>query len=329
MMGWRRREFIELFGGALMAWPLTAQAQRSLPVIGFINPNSPESFAGPVAAFKEGLRETGLVEGQNVIIEFRWAEGRYDRLPELTSELVRRGVAVIAATGGGDAAYVAKTATTTIPIVFNSATDPVAAGLVASLSRPGGNLTGVSRLSVELMPKRLELLREAVPNATTLGLLVNPRQAGAEDRIRRAQTTAQAFNWQTQVLNAGTDGEIETAFATLEQFHIGALLIDSNSFFNARSSMLGALTLRHAVPAIYQSRAFVAGGGLMSYGANLDSAYRLMGSYAGRIIKGEKPAELPVQQQTKVDFIVSLKTAKALGVTFSLPLIGRADEVIE
>jgi putative ABC transport system substrate-binding protein len=236
---------------------------------------------------------------------------------------------VIAATGGDVSARAAQRATTTIPVVFNSATDPVAGGFVASLNRPGGNLTGVSRLSDELVPKRLELLREVVPRATTLAAFVNPNQADLTRRAKRVEDGARALGWPIEFLKVGSDSDIDAAFAAMERSRPGALLINSDSFFNSRSAKLGALTLRHGLPAMYQNRQFVAAGGLMSYGASLEDAYRLMGFYAGRIIKGEKPADLPVQQQTKIDFIINLKTAKALGLTISLPLLGRADEVIE
>jgi putative ABC transport system substrate-binding protein len=325
-----RRDFITLLGGAAAAWPIATRAQQAgMPVIGFVNPNSAASFAGPVAAFKQGLQEIGFVEGRNVAIEYRWGEGRYDRLQGLIADLVARQVTVIAATGGGDTAVIAKSATSTIPIVFNSADDPVAGGLVASLSHPGGNLTGVSRLSVELMPKRLELLREVMPTAVAVAILVNESAKDAEARARRSQEIALSLGWQAKVLKAGTDRDIEVAFANLANLHVGGLLIDSSSVFNSKSGILGALALRHAVPAIYQTREFVTDGGLMSYGASLVNAYHLMGTYAGRILKGEKPPNLPVQQQTKVEFILNLKTAKALGVTIPLPLLGRADEVIE
>jgi putative ABC transport system substrate-binding protein len=327
----RRREFITLLGGAAAAWPVAARGQQSaMPVIGFINPNSMHTFTSPVVAYKEGLKETGFIENQNVAIEFRWADGQYERLPGLIADLVRRRVAVLVVTGGGRLQVrIAQSATKTIPIVFNSADDPVASGLVASLNRPGGNLTGVSRLSAELMPKRLELLREVMPAASTIAIFVNENQGEADIRAKRAQETARSLNWTVEVLKVGTDSEIAAAFAKSAKSQANAILIDSNSFFNSRSELLGRLALQHAVPTIYQSREFVAAGGLMSYGASLADAYRLMGIYTGRILHGEKPADLPVQQQTKIDFIVNLKTAKALGLKMPTSILLRADEVIE
>ena len=326
----KRREFITLLGGAAGTWPLAAHAQQTaIPVIGFLNPTSPEGYPQVIAAFRQGLKEAGYVEGQNVTIEYRWAEGRIDRLPALAAELARHQVNVIVATGGDSSALAAKAATGTIRIVFNSASDPVRIGLVDSLSRPGGNMTGVSRISTELLPKRLELLAEAVPKVEVIAFLVNPNNRTVEPRIRDVEVAAQSLGRKIHLLKAGTEREIDATFAGLAYTKAGALLILNDSFFNARSTQLGALSARHGVPAIYQNREFVAAGGLMSYGASLAAAYHMMGIYAGRVLKGEQPANLPVQQQAKVELIVNLKAAKALGLTVPLPLLGRADEVIE
>jgi putative ABC transport system substrate-binding protein len=326
----KRREFIALLGGAATAaWPLAARAQQpAMPVIGFLGSASPRLFAGRLRAFHQGLSETGYVEGHNTAIEYRWAEGQNDRLPALATDLVRHRVAVIFSNGLG--AVAAKAATTTIPIVFYTASDAVEAGLVASLSRPGGNLTGATSLNAEIGPKRLELLRELVPMATTIALLVNPTNpTNADTLIRELQAAARPLGLQLPVLHASTERDFDTAFATLLQLRAGALVIGSDAFFSTRSEQLAVLALRHAVPAIYQYREFTAAGGLVSYGGSLTDAYRLAGVYTGRILKGEKPSDLPVQQTTRVELILNLKTAKALGLTVSLPLLARADEVIE
>jgi putative ABC transport system substrate-binding protein len=330
----KRRDFIVSLGAAIatpaLAWPIAARAQQpAMPVIGFLNPTSPAGYPHVIAAFHQGLRESGYVDGQNVAIEYRWAEGQNKRLPALAADLVRHQVMVIAATGGDTSALAAKAATQTIPIVFNSGGDPVRTGLVASLNRPGGNLTGVSRLGTDLLPKRLELLAEAAPKAGAIAFLLNPTLRDAASREKDVRLAAQSLGRQIHVLNASSDSEVDAAFASLAQLKIGALLIVNDSFFNTRSERLGALSLRHAVPTIYQNREFVAAGGLLSYGASLSDAYRLVGIYTGRVLKGEKPADLPVQQQTKVDFFVNLKTARALGLTIPLPLLALADEVIE
>jgi putative ABC transport system substrate-binding protein len=325
----RRREFITLLGGAAVAWPLAARAQLPMPVIGWLSSGSPKQFVEQLAAFRRGLQESGYREGQNVAIEYRWADGQYDRLPALAADLVRRQVTVIAAIGGSQSVLPAKAATATIPIVFSIADDPVASGLVASLNRPGGNLTGVTNLNTDLNPKRLELLYQLVPAATTFGLLINPTNPTAETISRALQAAAHTLGLQPHVLHASTEHEFNTAFAALDQMRAGGLVIGSDLFFNSQGEQLAALTVRHAVPAIHQTREFATNGGLMSYETNVTDMYRPVGLYAGRILKGEKPADLPVQQSTKVELILNLKTAKALGLTVPQLLLGRADEVIE
>jgi putative tryptophan/tyrosine transport system substrate-binding protein len=325
----RRRDFITIFGSAV-AWPLAARAQQpDMPVVGFLSGGSPVGFAYLVHAFRQGLSETGYIDGQNVVLELRWAEGQYERLPALVADLVRRKVAVLAATTT-PAALAAKAATTTIPIVFATDTDPVQVGLTASLSRPGANITGVSNLNVEVGPKRLELAHELFPAATTIALLVNPTNPLAEIVSRDLQSVARSLGVELHVLHARTESDFEPVFTTAAQMRAAALVIGSaDPLFGSRAEQLGALALRHGVPAIYQFREFATGGGLVSYGGRFTDSYRQVGVYTGRILKGEKPADLPVVQSTKVEMILNLKTAKALGITVPLPLLGRADEVIE
>jgi putative ABC transport system substrate-binding protein len=326
----RRRQFISLVGGAAV-WPLTARAQQSaMPVIGFLSSASPDPWTHFLRAFRQGLGASGYVEGHNVAIEYRWALGQNDRLTALAADLVRRQVTVIAAAGSTPAALAAKAATTTIPVVFQVGADPVAAGLVVSLARPGGNVTGVTNLNTELGPKRLELLREVIPTANVIALLVNPTSRFiAETMSRDMQSAARALGLQLHILNASTERDFDTVFATLAQLRASALVIAPDAFFISQSEQLGALTVRHAVPAITQFREFAAGGGLMSYGGSFTEAARLVGIYTGRILKGGKPADLPVVQTTKVELIVNLKTARALGLKVPTALLVRADEVIE
>jgi putative tryptophan/tyrosine transport system substrate-binding protein len=327
-----RREFITvLCGAASLAWPLAARAQQpAMPVIGFLSGGSRESDVFRLTAFRQGLGEAGYVEGRNAAIEYRFAEAQNDRLPALTGDLVRRQVTVIAVIGSTPGALAAKAATATIPIVFFTGGDPVQLGLVASLNRPGGNLTGVTALGVELVPKRLQLLHELMPSVAFIAMLVNPNNAQqTEAETREVRDAAHTLGLQLQILSTSTEAEIDAAFATVAQLRAGALLISSEAFFTNRRELLAALALRYAVPTIHQNREFVAAGGLVSYGANLADAYYQVGVYTGRILKGDKPADLPVMQSTKVELFINLKTAKALGLTVPLSLLGRADEVIE
>jgi putative ABC transport system substrate-binding protein len=323
-----RRDFITLLGGAA-AWPLAARAQQAaMPVVGFLNTRVPGADPHLLAAFRRGLKETGYVEGQNVAIEYRWAYNQYDRLPALAADLVRRQVTVIAAIGS-PSAPAAKATTTTIPIVFIIGFDPVEVGLVTSLNRPGGNLTGVTVLGVELGSKRLELLHELAPTANIVAALVNPNTPAAETQSTDLQTAARSLGLKLHVLHASSERDFDTVFASLLQLGAGGLVVGNDTFFSTRSEQLAALALRHGVPAIFQYRQFVEAGGLMSYGGDLADNYRLTGVYTGRVLKGENPADLPVMQSTKVQLIINLKTARALGLTVPLSLLGRADEVIE
>jgi putative tryptophan/tyrosine transport system substrate-binding protein len=321
----RRRELIFLLTGAMTAArPLRAQ-QKTMPVIGYLGIAAPAPYDPRVAAFHQGLSDTGYVEGQNVAIEYRWAEGDYDRLPTLAADLVGRKVDVIVASGGPSSARAAKNATLTIPIIFATGGDAVEFGLVASFARPGGNLTGVSLLANELMPKRLELLSELVPQARVIGVLVNPGPPNAEG----LQEAVRAKGIQLHILKAGTEGEIDTAFATFVQLHAGALLVGADLFFFSRREQLLALAARHTLPAMYEWREFTADGGLISYGASRTAAYRQVGIYVGQILLGAKPADLPVQQPTKFELVINLKTATVLGLTIPQSVLARADEVIE
>jgi putative ABC transport system substrate-binding protein len=326
----RRRTFITLLGGAAATWPLVTQAQKpAIPVIGFLHSGSPKPTAHLVAAFRKGLGETGYLDGQNVAIEFRWAEGQYDRLPELAADLVRRRVAVIATPGSTPAALAAKAATTTIPIVFATGGDAIALGLVASLSRPGGNLTGYSLLNTELTAKRLGFLRELVPGAAHFVALVNPNSDLTNPAIKDLQAGAATIGLQIEILSAGSDHEIDAAFASLAQKPGSTLIVTPDQFLASRDAQIVALAARHAVPAIYPLREYSIAGGLISYGPNFADAYQQVGIYTGRILKGEKPADLAVQQSTKFELVINLKTAKALGLTVPFGLLNAADEVIE
>ena len=323
----RRRDFFRIIAGSAAAWPLIARAQQStMPVIGFLSTSSAD--ASRIAAFRQGLAQAGYVEGQNVTIEYRWAEDRSERLPSLAADLVHRQVAVIAAPTT-PAALAAKAATTTIPIVFTSIGDPVQLHLVTSLSRPGGNVTGVTQTNVEITPKRLQLLHELVPAASIMGLLVNPTNPFVETETKELQVAARSLGLELHVLNASTERDFDGVFAELVQLQAGGLVITGDALFNTWTEQLAALALRHAVPTVYQSRKFATAGGLLSYGTDFTETYRLAGNYTGRVLKGDKPADLPVQQATKVEFYINLKTAKALGVSIPLPLSGRANELME
>jgi putative ABC transport system substrate-binding protein len=326
----RRRNFITLLGGAAVAWPLAAHAQQpTTPVIGFLSARSPAEAASVLAAFRQGLGETGYFEGKNVAIEYRWAEGQYNRLPALAAELVSHQVTVIAATGGEPSALAAKAATATIPIIFTVGGDPVAAGLVASLNRPGGNLTGMTIMALQMGPKRLELLRQLLPNATAMTMLINPAFPTTSAEARELQDAARSLGLQINVQNASTESQIDTAFTTIVQQRASALIVATDPFLLGQRDQLVRLAARHAIPTMYFLREFVEAGGLMSYGPNIANEYRQAGVYTGRVLKGEKPADLPVMQPTKFDLVINLKTTKALGLTMPQNLLVAADEVIE
>jgi putative tryptophan/tyrosine transport system substrate-binding protein len=326
----KRREFIIFASGAAIGWPLAARSQQpTMPVLGFLNVESAQGYAGPLAAFLKGLGETGFVEGRNVAIEYRWAEGHVERLPEMAADLVRKQVTVIAATST-PAAIAAKAATTTIPIVFESATDPIRLGLVPSLNHPGGNVTGATQTNAEVAPKRLELMHELIPAAKVFGLLVNSADpALADDQVRDFQAAARTLGVELHMLYAHNDDELEKAFVEFSQLRAGGLVITTDPFFTSRPLQLATLTARYGVPAVSKGREFSAAGGLISYGSETAETFRLAGIYTGRILKGERPADLPVQQATKVELFINLKTAKMLGIAIPLPLSGRADEVFE
>jgi len=326
----RRREFIKLIASGATAWPPVAWAQQpAMPVVGFINSASAQNYTRQLEAFLKGLRESGFVDGRNVAVEYRWAEGQNDRLPAMAADLVHRQVAVIAATST-PAVVAAKAATTTIPIIFELGSDAVELGLVASLSRPGGNVTGVTTSNIEVAPKRLELLHELLPTASVMALLVDPTDpANAKTTVSEVTAAAKTFGLQLHILNASNENDFTGVFAKLIQWGADGLVVGGGQFFTSNREQLGVLTLRHAVPAASYNREFAAAGGLLSYGSDIKDAYRLTGIYTGRILRGEKPAELPVQQATKVELYINLKTAKALGLTIPLSLLGRADEVIE
>jgi putative tryptophan/tyrosine transport system substrate-binding protein len=325
----KRREFITMIPGAAVAWPLAAWAQQpTVPVIGFLNGTSPQGYGHFVAAFRQGLIETGYTEGQNVVIEYRWAEGHYERLQALAADLIQRRVAVIVATST-PANVVAKKATTETPIVFTTSSDPVEIGLVASLDRPGGNVTGAVTLNVEVVSKRLELLHELLPATSVVAVLVNPKNPNATTQSRELQAASRALELQIETVKATTEGEIDVAFAQLAERRIGALLVDTDAFLFSRRAQLVGLAKRYGIAAIFDRRDYAEAGGLMSYGGSVEDVYRLAGIYTGRILKGEKPADLPVVQSTKLQLIVNLKTANALGMTVPPSLLSRADEVIE
>jgi putative ABC transport system substrate-binding protein len=327
----RRREFITLLGGAAAGWPLTARAQQpAMPVIGLLGSESPDLWAGRMRAFHQGLGETGYVDGRNVAIEYRWAEGHNDRLPALAADLVRHRVTVIAAPGSTPATLAAKAATSTIPIIFWIGSDPIELGLVVSLNRPEGNLTGVTTLNHGLVAKRVQLLHEVVPGTNSIAVLINPTSPTlTKISIGDAQAAVRSLGLELHILNASTERDFDLVFANLIQLRAAGLVIGTDTFFSSRLEQLAALSVRHAVPTIYHFREFAAAGGLIAYGGSLADAFRGTGVYTGRILKGEKPANLPVQQVTRVELYINLKTAKALGLDIPLPLIGRADELIE
>jgi putative tryptophan/tyrosine transport system substrate-binding protein len=326
----KRREFITLLGGATAAWPLTARAQQpAMPVIGFMSTLSPESISNPMAGFHQGLKEAGYIESQNVAIEYRWAQGHYDRMPELAADLVRRKVAVIVASGGDPSPQIAKAATQTIPIVFGMFGDPIREGLVDSLSRPGGNATGVTTFGPAAVTKRLQLLHDLVPQAAVIAFLMNPNNPNGSIELKAAQAAAASLGRQIVVFSASSESELDTAFASMVQQRIGTLLGASDPFLFNRRDQIVLLAARHAIPAIYYLRDFARAGGLMAYGNSLTDMYRLVGVYVGRILKGEKPTDLPVVQSTKFEFVINLQTARALGIEVPNSMQLLADEIIE
>ena len=325
-----RREFITLLGGTAATWPLTARAQQpAMPVIGFLNSGSADAYPDRITAFHEGLRQLGYIDGENVIVNYRWALGEYDRLPTFAAELVERRVSVLVATGGEPAALAAKSATSTIPIVFAIGGDPIKLGLVASYNHPGGNATGANILAAEMDGKRLGLLHELMPTATRVGVLLNPSFPAYTEQLNDLQDAARIINLEVEILRANTDGEIEAAFKFSSQKRLEALVLAASPFFDTRRDKLVALAASHALPTIYHFREFAVAGGLMSYGVSIPHIYRQVGVYAGRILNGDNPANLPVQQPTSFEMVVNLKTAKALGLTVPPTLLARADEVIE
>ncbi len=324
----RRRDVISLLGGFAVVWPFAARAQQSLPVVGFVNSSSEQAQIVTAAAYRRGLEESGFVEGKNVLIESRWADGQYDQLPALIGDLIKRKVAVLMA-GGPPAAQAAKRATSTIPIVFTSGDDPVQLGLVSSINRPGSNVTGVHIFFTEVESKKLGLLRELVPNANVVAALVNPTFPAVKSQTQELQTAANKFGQRLQIINASSEPELDAAFASMKQMQVGAALVGSDPFFASRRDQIVSLAARYTIPAVYEQRAFATAGGLMSYGTNLAEAYRQAGIYTGRILKGEKPSELPVLLANKFEFIINLKVAKTLGLVVSPNLLSTADDVVE
>jgi putative tryptophan/tyrosine transport system substrate-binding protein len=326
----KRREFITLLGGVAAAWPLSARAQQAtMPIIGYLSARSPDDTTHLVEAFRRGLNETGFIDGQNVTVEYRWALGEYGRLPAIAAEFARRPVAVIVATGGEPAALAAKTASSTVPIVFSIGGDPIKQGLAASFKRPGGNSTGITLLTNQLEPKRLGLLRQLVPQATTIGFLLNPSYPPSEGQLKDAEEAARAMKQQIHILRADTDDDIDAAFETVTRRSVPALAVAAAPFFDTRRAKLVALAARHVVPTMYHFREFAEAGGLVSYGIDPADVYRQVGIYTGRVLKGDKPAELPVMQATKFEFVINLKTARKLGLDVPLGLSAGADELIE